>query len=147
MAGNYYGPRGNTPLEQTANRAIEQRIIGCLRNENNFGTRFNDYGCLSENHSTSRPGSTPGQLSSRVMLATRDITVRLGRPDSAYRIKYNTATNTHTVTKPTETHRDLPAADIQMAITCITSNQGGGKKRHYKNRTKMRRRKYSYKRH
>ena len=142
MAGNHYGPRGGPTAEATANRAIEGKIIGCLRNENNFGTRFSDYGCLSKNHST----STPGQLSSRVMLATRDIIVILGHPDSAYRIKYNTATNTHTVTKPDQYSPELSAADIQKVLNCITSNQGGGKKRHSKNRTRRVKRKYSHKR-
>jgi hypothetical protein len=136
MAGNEYGPRGGPTPEEIANRALEERLITCVRNT--FGTRFSEYGASSVNH---REGGIPGILGNARMLNARNITVLLGHPDSAYRIRYNTATNTHTVTKPSQYYPDLSNNDINKVLTCIQLSQQGGKQRRSKNRTKRARRK------
>jgi len=136
MAGNEYGPRGGPTPEEIANRALEERLITCVRNT--FGTRFSEYGSHSVND---HGGRIPGILGSAIMQNTRNITVLLGHPDSAYRIRYNTATNTHTVTKPSQHYTDLSDNDINKVLICIESSQQGGKQRRSKNRTKRARRK------
>jgi hypothetical protein len=142
MAGNEYGPRGGASKEETDNRAIEERILVCLKRQ--FGSKYPDYGCISENHST----QTLGNLSSRRVQATRDISVRLGNFQSGYIIKYNTANGEYTVKKQSKYAPDLSEEDIQMAIHCITSNQEGGRRRSKTNRYKARksRRKFSRRR-
>jgi len=138
------GGGGGTAAYDNQNRAIEARIVGCLRNENNFGTTFTNYTCLSENHVQ----IIFGPSTNRRVLATRDITVRLESPDAAYVIKYNTADNTHTVINSPGSF-GLSPANLQKVLTCITSNQAGGRKRRYKKKSNTRRvkRKYSHKRH
>ena len=136
MAGNHYGTRGGPTPEEIANRALEERLVTCLRNA--FGTRFSEYGAYSENHSTYTPGMN---FSSYRALNTRDISASLGHPDSAYRIRYNTATKTHTLSKPGQYYSDLSNDDIKKVLNCIESSQQGGKQRRSKNRTKRARRK------
>jgi len=115
MAGNEYGPRGPPSELDIKNRKIEETIKACV--EAKFEKRFSEYGTYVENHST----HTFGNLSSHRVLETRNITVRLGRPDSAYRVKFNTQTNELNIRKPNEWHPDLKPADIEIVVECIKS--------------------------
>jgi urate oxidase len=119
-----------------ANRAIERKILECLNNLGNFS-----YTCLSQNHIKNT--FIPERKTE--VLPTRDITVRLESPGAAYIVTYNTADNTHTVTNPPENF-GLTDEILQTVLNCIRSNQRGGKKRRYKNRTRRVKRKYSHKR-
>jgi len=133
-SGNEYRS-GSKPSEyQTANTALEARVVECLKKEEKFGTKYKDYDCMSHNHTS----EDPGNLTRRKMLATRDITVRLGNLDSAYRVKYNTATQEHKVTKPAPYYPELSAEDITKVLDCIKSSQEGGRSKKTKKRRSKR---------
>ena len=136
-AGGGGGSGGGNNAE---NRAIEQRIIRCLANENNLGNSFT-YNCTSQNHVEII--LIPSR--NRRVLPTRDITVRLENPSGSYIVTYNTADNTHTVSNPPGSF-GLSPENLQKVLHCITSNHGGGKRRRSKHRTKRVKRKYSHRR-
>lgn len=120
-----------------ANRAIERKILECLNNLPNFS-------CTCSSQNQVRNIFIPERKTE--ILPTRDITVRLESLGAVYIVTYNTADNSHTVTSDPPGSFGLTPANLQLVLNCIRSNQGGGKKRRSRHRTKRVKRKYSYRR-
>lgn len=126
-----HGPRGPDTVE-SLNSTIEKEITRCVSS------------ALKEQYPNYETHSTITSAPPLSALVTRIISVRLGRPDLAYSIIYDTKTKEHTVRKPAPNSKDLSEDVIKSVLGCITATndyysslkrQVAGKQRRYKTKS------------
>ena len=138
-----YGPRGERTKELDTNYKIADEIKSCVSSK--LSTNYHEFGVGAENHLNESMFKYDNS-SSRKALETRDITVMLRKYKTSvgvYLIKYNTATEEHTVTEA-EFNPKLPEEHLHIVLDCIKrvndlhsqqKPKEGGKRRRSKNKT------------